>query len=170
MSQLVFSLLGSPRIERDGSPLSVDTRKAIALLAYLAVTNQPHRRDALAAFFWPDYDQTHARATLRRTLSALNKALGDAGLAIDRESIEMRPNAQLRLDVHEFEAYLAGCQTHGHAANEVCAACEKPLAAAVALCRDDFMAGFSLRDSPTFDDWQFFQREAYRRELAGALE
>src|SRR5260370_3649396 len=31
------------------------------------------------------------------------------------------------------------------------------------------MAGFSLRDSPAFDDWQFFQREAYRREVASAL-
>src|SRR5262249_35781844 len=121
-------------------------------------------------FFWPDYDQTHARATLRRTLSALNKALGDAGLAIDRESIELRPSPQLRLDVHEFEAHLASCQTHGHAANEICGSCIEPLTAAVVRYRDHFMAGFSLRDSPAFDDWQFFQREAYRRELAGALE
>ena len=31
------------------------------------------------------------------------------------------------------------------------------------------MAGFSLRDSPAFDDWQFFQAESLRRELAGVL-
>ena len=38
------------------------------------------------------------------------------------------------------------------------------------LYRDDFMAGFGLRDSVAFDDWQFFQSESLRRELAGALE
>jgi predicted ATPase len=32
------------------------------------------------------------------------------------------------------------------------------------------MAGFSLRDSSTFDDWQIFQAESLRRDLAGALE
>jgi tetratricopeptide (TPR) repeat protein len=32
------------------------------------------------------------------------------------------------------------------------------------------MAGFGLRDSAAFDDWQFFQSESLRRELAGALE
>lgn len=169
MSDLTFSLLGSPVIERGGSPIGVDTRKAIALLAYLAVTKQAHRRDTLATLFWPEYDQTHARATLRRTLSSLHKALGSDCLTIERETIGMRPSAELRLDVDEFHRRLAESQTHGHAAYDVCAACLAPLAAAVALYRDDFMAGFSLRDSPAFDDWQFFQREAYRREVASAL-
>jgi tetratricopeptide (TPR) repeat protein len=40
----------------------------------------------------------------------------------------------------------------------------------VALYRDDFLAGFALRDSAAFDDWQFFQGEESRREMAGALE
>lgn len=66
-------LLGSPRIERDGGvPVEVDTRKAIALGAYLAVTRGCHTRDTLAALLWPEYDQTRARAALRRTL-ALSK-------------------------------------------------------------------------------------------------
>lgn len=169
MPQVAFLLLGAPRIERDGSPISVDTRKAVALLAYLAVTRQPHHRDTLAALLWPEYDQPHARATLRRTLSALGRALDGDHLNVERETIGLRDGANLRLDVDEFRHLLAECQTHGHAADEACAACLGPLAAAVALYRDDFMAGFSLRDSPAWDDWQFFQREALRRELAGAL-
>ncbi len=116
MSDLSFSLLGSPVIERGGSPISVDTRKAIALLAYLAVTKQPHRRDTLATLFWPEYDQTHARATLRRTLSSLHKALGSDCLTIEREAIAMQVGAKLQLDVDEFHHLLAESQTHGHAA------------------------------------------------------
>ena len=53
---------------------------------------------------------------------------------------------------------------------EVCPECLPPLAEAATLYRDDFMAGFGLRDSVAFDDWQFFQAESLRRELAGALE
>jgi tetratricopeptide (TPR) repeat protein len=52
----------------------------------------------------------------------------------------------------------------------VCPACLNPLAQAVALYRGDFLAGFTLRDTPAFDDWQLFQAETLRRELAGALE
>ena len=52
----------------------------------------------------------------------------------------------------------------------MCAECLPPLTEAVELYRDDFMAGFGLRDSAAFDDWQFFQSESLRRELAGALE
>ncbi|HEX8034295.1 MAG TPA: hypothetical protein VF510_10630, partial [Ktedonobacterales bacterium] len=70
MSRLTLRLFGTPRIECDGSPVVVDTRKALALLAYLALTRQQQSRDTLAALLWPDYDQSHARATLRRTLSA----------------------------------------------------------------------------------------------------
>ena len=70
MAQASFYLLGSPRIELDGTRIDVDTRKAVALLAYLAVTGDSHRRDALAALLWPEHDQSHALGALRRTLSA----------------------------------------------------------------------------------------------------
>ena len=170
MPSLVLSLLGSPRIERDGQPIAVDTRKAIALLAYLATTNQHHSRDTLAALLWPDYDQAHARATLRRTLSTLHKALGGAWLNIGRDHIALQRGAGMRIDVDEFEERLRQCRSHGHAPADVCPACLKPLSEAAALYRDDFLAGFSVRDSPSFEDWQFFQSQGMRRELAGALE
>src|SRR5882724_10893770 len=103
MSHLVLYLFGPPHMERDGFPVATDTRKAIALLAYLAVTRQLHSRDALAALLWPDYDQTHARATLRRTLSALNKALAGAWLQIERETISLNQHHDFWLDVNEFK-------------------------------------------------------------------
>ena len=70
MSHVYLRLFGTPRIERDGSLVVVDTRKATALLAYLALTRQQQSRETLAALLWPEYEQSHARATLRRTLSA----------------------------------------------------------------------------------------------------
>jgi hypothetical protein len=57
MPELTVSLLGPPRVERDGVPVEVDTRKAIALLAYLAVNGQGQNRDTLAGLLWPEYHQ-----------------------------------------------------------------------------------------------------------------
>ena len=47
-------LLGAPRVEHDGGLIEVDTRKATALLAYLAVTRRRHARDTLAGLLWPE--------------------------------------------------------------------------------------------------------------------
>src|SRR5512139_325330 len=118
-ARLSLFLFRSPRIELGGKPVAVDTRKAVALLAYLAMTSQPHSRDALATLLWPEYDQSHAYAALRRTLSALNKALGGYGLAIERESIGLDDQAEVWIDAGQFRHRLAECRTHGHAENEV---------------------------------------------------
>ncbi|HEX8033682.1 MAG TPA: AAA family ATPase, partial [Ktedonobacterales bacterium] len=53
---------------------------------------------------------------------------------------------------------------------DVCEACIPLLNEAVGLYSSDFLSGFNLRDSPTFENWQFFQAESLRRELGGALE
>ncbi|MBI3359590.1 MAG: AAA family ATPase [Chloroflexi bacterium] len=170
MPRLEMHFLGSPRVELDGVPIEVDTRKATALLVYLAVTGESHSREALAALFWPDYDESHARAALRRTLSALNKALGGAWLNVEREAVGLNRGPDLYLDVEHFHRLLAECLTHGHPTTEACSNCLSPLDQAAALYRGDFLSGFTLRDSPAFDDWQFFQAESLRRELSDALE
>ena len=153
MARLTISLLGPPRIEVDGEPIAVDTRKAIALLAYLAVTGERKSRETLAALLWPEHDSEHARAALRRTLSALSKALGGDFLDVERAAVALDPS-DAWLDVTEFRGHLTGSRD----------------ADAVAMYRGDFLAGFGLRDSVEFEDWQFFEAETLKRELAGALE
>ena len=170
MAQVALYMFGPPRIEIDREPATIDTRKALALFVYLAVTRRPHTRDALAGLLWPDYDQAHARATLRRTLSPLHRLLGAGYLNIERERLALQPDAALWSDVGEFESVLARCQTHGHDDNVACAMCLPLLTAAANLYSDSFLAGFALRDSPAFDDWQWAQGERLRRSLASALE
>jgi DNA-binding SARP family transcriptional activator/ABC-type transporter Mla MlaB component len=163
-------LLSAPRLERDGVPLAFDTRKNIALVAYLAVTNESYTREALITLLWPELEPSRARANLRRNLSVLKKALGEEWLVVDRETVGPDPTADLWLDVEQFRRLLRDWQAHGHPENEVCPECLTALAEAVELYRGDFLAGFSLRDSPNFDEWQFFQTEGLRGELAPALE
>jgi ABC-type oligopeptide transport system substrate-binding subunit/DNA-binding SARP family transcriptional activator len=170
MSRLSLHLLGPPRLDLDGEPLNVGRRKAVALIAYLAVTGHGHTRDALATLLWPEFDQSRARAGLRRTLSTLNRALDGAWIEADRESIDLMRGDDLWVDVTVFRSRLAEIETHDHPDAEGCPDCLSRLAEATDLYQDEFMAGFTLRDSPEFDDWQFFQAENLRRELAGALE
>jgi DNA-binding SARP family transcriptional activator len=172
MSGIKLFALGPPRLERNGQIMHIERHKALALLAYLVVTGEHHRRDALAALFWPEYDQSRARAALRRTLSALNTALAEDVLDAERERIGLRDDgdATLWVDVAQFRLLLSTCRRHDHAATGVCADCLPVLAQAAVLYRGDFLAGFTLRDSADFDDWQIFQAESLRRELAGALE
>ena len=174
MSKLYLHLFGSPRMAVDDSPVEVDTRKATALMGFLAVTGKIHQRDTLAALLWPDYDQTSARAALRRTLSTLNRGLGgeqeNRFLETSRDTIGLSDQADLWLDVAEFHRLTAAAAAHNHPADEFCTTCIDWLQAAADLYREPFMAGFNLRDSPNFEEWQFFQEETLRRELGSALE
>jgi predicted ATPase/DNA-binding SARP family transcriptional activator len=175
MSAVRLCLLGPPRLERDGKPVELDTRKTVALVAYLVMTGErpggeTHTREALATLLWPEVPPQRARANLRRSLSVLRKGIGGECLVADRETIGTHPDAGIWLDVAHFRHLLDSPQTHGHPESESCPECLQALAEAVDLYRGDFLEGFSLRDSATFDDWQFFQTEGLRQELAQALE
>lgn len=169
MPGLTIRVFGAPSVLYQDTVLSVDTRKAIALLVYLVIEAQPRTRDTLAALLWPEHDQGRSRAALRRTLSVLHKALDGRYLAIEREQVALDGRTGPWVDAVEFRRLLASRREHGHADKEVCVACLEPLHQAAELYRDDFLAGFSLRDSVAFDEWQFAQRQALSDELGVAL-
>ena len=47
MGGLSISLLGSPRLERDGELVDLARRKNVALITYLAMTGTSHSRESL---------------------------------------------------------------------------------------------------------------------------
>jgi predicted ATPase/DNA-binding SARP family transcriptional activator len=175
MARLALFLLGPPRLERDGVPLHFDTRKILALAAYVAVSGPGAEggrisRESLLALLWPELEPGRARAILRRNLSVLRSALGGEWLVADRQTVGTDPQAHFWLDVDEFSRRVYAGETHGHPPQQVCPQCLEALAEAVELYRGDFLEGFGLRDSVAYDDWQFFQAEGLRQELASALE
>src|SRR5687768_357101 len=97
--RLTIRVLGPVEVLVDGAPLVVDTRKAVAVLALLAVEGRPFAREELAAMFWPEADDESARGALRRTLSVLRASLGDRWLRVDRSSVVLdRDEAWIDLD------------------------------------------------------------------------
>ena len=167
---LMLGLLGPPRLTRNDQSVDISRRKALAILVYLAVTAQPHTRDTLATLFWPETSQNRARGNLRRVLSDLNREVGQGILLLDGETVALTDEQCLWLDVREFRDYLMTCTEHGHSPDETCPDCVPLLEKAVNLYQTDFLTGFTLRDAPEFDDWQYFEREGLRQEYASALE
>jgi len=159
ISDLKLYLFGRSRLERQSKPIALSGRKVLALAAYLATIRQHHSRDSLATLFWPDHDQTGAKANLRRELSRMDKVLGTGQLDIDRERIGLSNEATLWLDVARSQDCLVASQSHDHPVDDVCVDCLPLLNEATELYIADFLAGFTLSDSPDFDDWQSFQAE-----------
>jgi predicted ATPase/DNA-binding SARP family transcriptional activator len=175
MARFELFLLGPPRLQRDGVPLQFDRRKVMALAAYLAMAGLESEgrhlsRDSLVTLFSPDLEPSRARAVFRRNLSLLRRALEDEWLVADRKWVGTDPETDFWLDVDQFARLVHSCETHGHPREEVCPRCLEALAEAAALYQGDFLEGFGLRDSVEFDDWQFFQAEELRQQLASVLE
>jgi DNA-binding SARP family transcriptional activator len=154
---LEISLLGPPQVRRAGHPVGFDTRKATALLAHLALAGRPRSRAALCELLWPDRDPEHARGALRRTLSALRKAIGEGWIETSGDSVALRDDAGLAVDVRRFRTLAARTAT------------PEKLAEAAELFRGDLLEGFWLRDNNEFETWQAYEAELLERELADVL-
>jgi DNA-binding SARP family transcriptional activator/class 3 adenylate cyclase/regulation of enolase protein 1 (concanavalin A-like superfamily) len=169
MPHLSFHLLGTPLLEQDGEPLRIVRRRALATAVYLAKTGQRHNREQLMAIFWPDHAAADARADLRRTLHVLRRAFGGDRLESHAGFVQWVAGEDCWLDVDEFHQLQVACTQHDHPPDAICDRCLPLLARAANLYRDEFLAGFSLPDSPPFDAWQFFERERLRAEAADVL-
>jgi DNA-binding SARP family transcriptional activator len=128
--------------------------KRLALLAYLCVSSPRrfHRRDSLLALFWPDLDQEHARAALRRALYFLRGELGPDVIAGRGDEELAVPDAELWCDAAALELALAA----GDAAT------------ALALYHGPLLDGLYVAGAASeFQDW--LDRERLRlAERAGA--
>jgi serine/threonine-protein kinase len=89
--------------------------KRLALLAYLAVSapRRFHRRDSLLALFWPELDQEHARAALRRAIYFLRNELGADVIAGRGDEELWVPDAELWCDATALDAALAAGDSAG---------------------------------------------------------
>jgi DNA-binding SARP family transcriptional activator/TolB-like protein/Tfp pilus assembly protein PilF len=138
----------------DGRDLTTLARqsKRTALLVYLAaaVPNGLHRRDTLLALFWPELDETHARAALSQALYVVRNALGDQGIVTRGDDEVGLSHNVVWCDVRAFEAALDA----GHPAE------------ALALYRGGLLDGLFVSDAPEFGRWLERERERLRERAA----
>jgi TolB-like protein len=121
-------------------------KKAIALLAYLALLREGAGRDELAAMLWPDPDPSRSKHNLRQCLLSLRKAFSDGldgVLEVSDDRLALN-HAAVEIDVLRLIEIDAG----GLA----------PAEELLDLCRGPFLRGLTTRSRP-FDDWTSAQRD-----------
>ncbi|MEZ4868130.1 MAG: BTAD domain-containing putative transcriptional regulator [Caldilineaceae bacterium] len=148
---LHIKLLGTPAIYLDSPPdLRFRTRKAQALLIYLAVTARSWSRDSLATLFWPETDDASARKNLRDILPSLRRQLGDY-LLLDEDVIGLTAVKPYFCDVTTFSQGLEQPLKHIETQH---------LVDILALYRGEFLEGFATsRISTDFELWALRERE-----------
>ena len=78
--RLSVSLVGRFGLRLDGQPVQLRTRKAAAVLGYLALSEtKQESRERLVGLLWSRSDEERARASLRQVVRELRSVLGDAG-------------------------------------------------------------------------------------------
>jgi DNA-binding SARP family transcriptional activator/tetratricopeptide (TPR) repeat protein len=145
---LCIRLIGGVAVEADGEPIPAPaSRRAWALLGWLALHPGPHSRAKVAARLWPDVLDSSARQSTRSALWSLRQALGSVEtdpLISTRDRIGLRPDVDV--DVGRFAAHLAAGR----------------LAAAAEIGDGELLAGVD-------DEWALLAREEHRERLVGVL-
>jgi predicted ATPase/DNA-binding SARP family transcriptional activator/Tfp pilus assembly protein PilF len=158
--------LGGLSITYGGAPLGgLASRKAEALLVYLACQRRPQPRDLLADLLWDDAPSERARGNLNVLLSSLRQQLGPYLLS-DRLTAAFNSEAPYWFDAQELE------QGFSEAAFSTHAALDEEQAARVEAClahyRGDFLQGFVIRNATQFEQWVVASQEHCRRLVTRA--
>ncbi|MFC4637330.1 BTAD domain-containing putative transcriptional regulator [Deinococcus hohokamensis] len=135
---LELSLLGTARVQRDGAPVTLPTRKALALVAYLALEG-PTTRGRLAGLLWDHADESTARGHLRRELHRLRHSPLAPWISTTAGEVAL---AELHCDVHGLTGPLNPQEAE----------------AALGLWRGELLEGLEVRDAAGFEDWLGGQR------------
>ncbi len=170
MSQLTVRCLGGFEV-RLGERLftGFESNKVRALFAYLiSQRKRSFSRDHLAALLWPDRPDVAARRNLRQALYNLKTLLAGGGegaspVMVRGNELQIDSRLDCWLDADAF----ADARRQGVSSDAVV---PHYLAAAVALYRGDFLAGFTLKDSPDFDFWQLSEQERLRDQAVDTLQ
>ncbi len=155
-----ISTLSELAVERDGEVITLPaSKRSRALLAYLALTGRPHRRDRLCEVFWEIPDDP--RGALRWALSKLRPIVNDDSterLVADRERVTLL-TTDVEIDVRAIAAELQGGGPNLERLETVAKRLREPL-----------LDGIDLPDQPLFQQWLTAEREDANRVRAMALQ
>jgi len=135
----------------------------------------PHRREKLAGMLWPEIPEQSARANLRYVLANLRRILGEQTssggastpcdfLATTPQTIQINPTRDLWIDIAMFTEVAHHLRSGSQVKSDMLI-----LERAVDLYRGEFLEGFSLPDSPAFEEWVLLNRERFHRLMIEAL-
>jgi len=166
---LRITTLGRLIIEANGSVVQdFISRKAEALLVYLAVEHHQQPRETLAQLFWSESSQERATASLRMALSNLQQIL-PSHFVVTRYMAGLNPDIELWLDMTELEQALDMAEAERVKSNIPSRKVASQLKNALSFYQGEFLSGLSLPDSQDFKEWTQFHRERIHNRVCLAL-
>ncbi|MCB9150602.1 MAG: AAA family ATPase [Caldilineaceae bacterium] len=171
--KLSLFLLGEYHITIDDQPLTkLTSRKAQALLCYLAVTGRAHTRVALASLLWPDVPESNARMNLRKELTRLRRCLRPY-LIVERDRVSLNLDANVWVDVRAFETWHEAVRSEQSSVDSEQSSVDnvaETLTSAGMLNEGDFLEGFYVLNAPAFEEWVLLQRGRLRELMLQGLQ
>jgi DNA-binding SARP family transcriptional activator len=170
VSNLRIRLFSKFSIEKDGQVLEgFDSGKSMELFCYLLLNrNHHHNRETLADLLWDSSSTSQSKKYLRQALWQLQTSLqaetdspDQPILLIEPDWIQVNPDADLWIDVIEFEA--AYKKAHGLKGWQLDAEMLHDLQQATSLYTDDLLLGW-------YQDWALFERERLQNMLLSMLD
>ncbi|MGC3873962.1 alpha/beta fold hydrolase [Halomonas sp. GXIMD04776] len=153
MPKLAIRTLGELTVSQDGVTMPLPaSKKTRALLAYLALTARPQRRDRLCEMFWDIPDDP--RAALRWSLSKLRSVVNDAAterLVADRERVTFAPH-QAEIDIRRLAT---GLEQEGLTV--------VPLREMADRLAEPLLEGLDLPNQESFQRWLTAERQEVQR-------
>ena len=163
--RLEITSLGRVAVHLDGRQITgLASRKAEALLVYLAYTGQPAPREVLATLLWDDLPADRVLGNLSVLLTSLRKELAPF-LVADRDSGALTPAGDWTLDARTLRLLLEPERAPGGWPAEKLETLEDGLA----LYKGEFLQGLSLRGASGLDEWATVERERLSRLALSGL-
>lgn len=142
---LIVNSLGALSVSFNGQQILTSDRKARALLLYLMVhSRQTFSRTHLQALLWSNSDAKRGRASLRKTLSNIQKAVPIL-LRIDQQQVALANSADYQFDIDQLQ--------------------DNPF-----RYSGQFLQGFDLANADVWHDWLIGYREWLTTFVIATLE
>lgn len=138
-TMLTVTMLQTPRVELDGREIVFPFKRVDALFYYMVVRRSATRQE-LIALLWESCDDATGLKNLRNTVYSLKKVLGgDFLLSPNKTTLQVNPDWELDCDYDHF-------MREGD----------------LSLYRGDFLQGFAVKQTFSFDIWMERTRDALR--------
>lgn len=181
MAKLELRLFGGLEILTNAKSVEgLVSRKAYALIAYLACNPTVHTRERVADLLWDDRTPAAALGNLRVLLNSIRSQVVPP-VVITRNSVQVPPspptlssvllsskavsypadsNGDVWMDCREFETLLQPLMQLSSSPG-ITPAAVADLHRALMLYQGEFLAGFHLRQAQQFEEWASLERERY---------
>lgn len=158
-------MLGSPRIIYNEKDITDKLSYKSAGILYYVSANDYSSREKIAYTFWEGSSEDAAKYNLRYNLWSMNKIFKssnkdeEAILEWNKNNLFLNNSYNVDIDIKKYGQELESDDLD-----------LKSLIKLKSLYKGEFLEGFYLKDSFSFNDWLFFEREKYQKKHVQVLE